>query len=93
MYLWLQSADLAVERVRERVRAGGHDVAEEVIRRRYATGLKNFWRIYQPLADTWAVYDNSDWRSPIIIAQGISDTSEAVVHVEPWRRFRGMNED
>src|SRR5262245_50942379 len=40
MFVWLRSADLAVERVRERVRMGGHPVAEEVIRRRYVAGLK-----------------------------------------------------
>src|SRR6266571_1131293 len=44
MFLWLRSADLAGQRVRERVRAGGHDVAEEVIRRRYVSGLRKFWK-------------------------------------------------
>src|SRR6267143_1221682 len=57
LFLWLRSPDLAVQRVRERVRAGGHDVAEQVIRRRYAAGLRNFSKLYQPLANTWGVYD------------------------------------
>src|SRR5205085_2449598 len=35
LFLWLRCAELAVRRVRERVEAGGHDVAEEIIRRRY----------------------------------------------------------
>src|SRR2546422_9765241 len=56
MFLWLRSADLAIQRVRERVRAGGHNVVEDVIRRRYVTGLRNFWRLYQPLADAWSVF-------------------------------------
>jgi predicted ABC-type ATPase len=70
MFLWLRSADLAVQRVRERVQAGGHDVPEQVIRRRNAAGLRNFSKLYEPLADTWAVYDNSNLPDPMIIAQG-----------------------
>jgi predicted ABC-type ATPase len=56
-FLWLPSPDLAVSRVQERVRAGGH--AEEVIRRRYARGLRNFLRVYRPILDGWLVLDNS----------------------------------
>ena len=90
MFLWLRSPDLAVQRVRERVRAGGHDVAEEIVRRRYPAGLRNFWRLYQPLADTWAVYDNSDVPSPLIIAQGGLGEGQSIVDAELWKRFREM---
>ena len=68
MFLWLRSSDLAVQRVRERVQAGGHDVPEQVIRRRHAAGLRNFWEFYQPLADAWAVYDNSELEKSLIAA-------------------------
>src|SRR5882762_4971293 len=87
MFLWLRSADLAVERVRERVRAGGHDVAEEVIRRRYDGGLRNFWRFYQPLADAWSVYDNSESTEPISIASGGRNRTLTVVQPASWVRF------
>ena len=50
IFLYLQSAELAVERVRERVRIGGHNIPEDVIWRRYAKGLRNFFEIYQPIA-------------------------------------------
>lgn len=68
MFLWLRSPDLAVQRVRARVRAGGHEVPEQVIRRRHAAGLTNFWEFYQPLADAWAVYDNSELEESLIAA-------------------------
>ena len=64
----LPSADGAVERVAERVRAGGHEVPEPTIRRRYKSGLKNLLRLYLPLADTWQVIDNSVMRMPRNIA-------------------------
>ena len=58
-FLKLDSPDLAIARVAERVRQGGHDVPEKVIRRRFYAGLKNFHEIYQPLVDDWLLLDNS----------------------------------
>jgi predicted ABC-type ATPase len=68
VFLWLPSADLAVARVAVRVRLGGHDVPEETIRRRYRSGLTNFFRRYQPLTTTWRMYDHSQSRSRLIAA-------------------------
>ena len=59
LFLWLESADLAVSRVAERVRLGGHDVPEEVVRRRYDKGLRNFFSLYMPLSSAWQLFDNS----------------------------------
>jgi len=66
IFLWLPKVEIAVERVRERVRQGGHDVPEQVIRRRYEAGWKNFNRIYKPLVDHWFLYDNAG-RDPILL--------------------------
>lgn len=60
IFLWLPSADLAVARVAERVRRGGHDIPEATIRRRYATGLQNLFTLYLPMADTWRVLQSLD---------------------------------
>jgi predicted ABC-type ATPase len=87
IFLWLQSAELAVHRVRERVRFGGHDVAEQVVRRRYAAGLKNFWALYQPLADAWSVYDNSISLEPVSIAAGGRDRPLTILERDSWTRF------
>ncbi len=70
IFLWLPSADLAVERVAERVRMGGHAVPENTIRRRYVAGLRNFFALYRPLADTWRLYDTSPLPPPRLIAWG-----------------------
>jgi predicted ABC-type ATPase len=58
-FLSLASADIAVARVAERARQGGHDIHEEIVRRHYAAGLHNFDRYYRENADAWVVYDNS----------------------------------
>jgi predicted ABC-type ATPase len=59
VFLQLPDAETAIARVNERVRQGGHDIPEAVIRRRFASGLRNFRRTYQPLVDIWLAFDNS----------------------------------
>ena len=59
IYVWLETEDLAVDRVAMRVAAGGHSIPEPIIRRRYKRGRRNFLELYSPLANYWIVYDNS----------------------------------
>jgi predicted ABC-type ATPase len=90
VFFWLPSPELAVERVAERVRSGGHHVPEDVVRRRYTRGLKNFFSLYQPLATTWYVYDNSESRIPRLIAGGRGNAEEAIVDFETWRAIKEL---
>ena len=59
LYFWLNSPDIAVERVASRVLSGGHDVPEETIRRRYRLGLNYLFHNYMHLCDKWILADNS----------------------------------
>jgi predicted ABC-type ATPase len=85
LFLWLRSPELAVSRVAERVRLGGHDVPIDVIRRRYRRGLVNFFRVYLPLADSWQLFDNSEPGRPKRIAAGNRAGVRAVQDAETWR--------
>jgi predicted ABC-type ATPase len=58
-FLWISNVELALERIRLRVRNGGHHIPEDVVRRRFIRSLPNFLRIYKPLADSWVIFDNS----------------------------------
>lgn len=58
IFLSLADAEMAIERVTIRVKQGGHNIPEDVIRRRFAYGLQNFER-YKLLVDSWQLYDNS----------------------------------
>ena len=69
IYLGLATPDLAVARVAARVAQGGHNVPEDVIRRRYVAGWRNFQQKFKLLADAWAHYDNSGER-PVLVEQG-----------------------
>lgn len=69
VFLSLTDVQLAVQRVRVRVKQGGHNVSDEIIHRRYETGWKNFEGIYKSLVDVWMLYDNSG-EKPLLIDAG-----------------------
>jgi hypothetical protein len=93
IYLWLPSPEFAVARVAERVRMGGHNVPEETIRQRYHAGLKNFFKLYQPLADTWRMYDNSASGEPRLLSYGEHSNVIRVLDASIWEaRWETMAE-
>jgi len=59
LFLQLDSMDEAIARVAQRVRQGGHNIPEAIIRRRFTAGRENFEHLYAPLVDAWALYNNS----------------------------------
>lgn len=59
IFLSLPDPQMAIDRVAERVRQGGHDVPSDVIRRRFTAGMRNFEQIYRDSVDAWAMYDNA----------------------------------
>jgi len=69
VYLRLRSTQLALRRIAARVRQGGHDVPRSDVVRRFKRGWENFESVYRPLADSWAVYENSD-RTPRLLERG-----------------------
>ena len=69
LYFWINSPELAVKRVRDRVETGGHSIPEHVIRRRYDMGLRYFFNDYMEVSDRWLLVDNS--HNPFrLIAEG-----------------------
>jgi predicted ABC-type ATPase len=83
LFLWLPSAEFAVDRVADRVRAGGHDVPAETVRRRYRAGLHNFFSLYEPLASAWKLYDSSGLK-PALIAERLEAQPVRVYDEAVW---------
>jgi len=86
VFVWLPSSDFAVARVAQRVRTGGHAVPEEVIRRRYEAGLRNFFGLYQPIASRWWLYDNSG-ATPRLVASGEKRKVTRTEDGELWQKI------
>lgn len=72
VFLRLNRPETAIARVATRVEQGGHAIPEATIRRRFASGLRNFPLLYAPLVDAWELYDNSG-RKPVLVQRSTSD--------------------
>jgi predicted ABC-type ATPase len=69
-FLRLASPELAIARVQQRVREGGHNIPSPIIHRRFTAGQRNFETLYKPVVDEWALYDNSG-SEPLLIEEGV----------------------
>lgn len=74
LFFWLESPEIACERVRKRVSEGGHSIPEDTIYRRYWLGLENLFRIFMPIVDEWTFYDNN--LTPRMIADNYAIVDE-----------------
>ncbi|GAB1858116.1 zeta toxin family protein [Flavobacteriaceae bacterium MHTCC 0001] len=92
LFFWLRTEELAVKRVETRVKEGGHNIPEPVIRRRYKNGLKNFFQIFEPIVDEWIFIDNSG--EPYeIIAQKDSPNSKIIHNPSKWNELTKKNKN
>ena len=80
---WLPTPQAALDRVARRVRAGGHDVPTDIVVRRYWAGLENMRRLYLPLAEIAAIYDNSD-AGRTLVAETMPESGFVVRHRAIW---------
>jgi len=85
LFFWLPSEEMAVKRVSMRVKEGGHHIPTDIVRRRYVRGIRNLFKIYIPLCDEWAVFDNSD--KPMLIADGTPNETD-VIDFNKWTSFK-----
>ena len=87
IFVSLPDPELAVARVAERVRQGGHHVPEDVVRRRFATGLTNLLTRYSGLVDSWQVYDNADLAGPRLIASRAAGMNAVIADPNAWENL------
>jgi predicted ABC-type ATPase len=76
-FLWLPDAEFAVARVANRVREGGHDIPEAIIRRRFESGVRNLFQDYRMFLNDWSLYDASQL-PPLLVA--LENETGCVVH-------------
>ncbi len=86
LYFWLNTPELAIERVKQRVAAGGHNIPENTIRRRYAAGIRNLFELYLPICDYWMITDNS--MSPMeVIAKGFKNEKKEIFNQVIYKKL------
>jgi len=87
IYVWIDSPRVSVERVKDRVKLGGHHVSVEDIRRRYARGLGNLFDIYMDVCDYWAIIDNTNPPQKLV-ASGSNSIDFEIHNDEIWNRVK-----
>ncbi len=87
LFFWLNNIELAKERVKTRVKEGGHNIPKEVIERRYLNGIKNLFEIYLEIVDGTLVFDNSRGKHELI-AQKIEGEEITIFDLEKFNQFK-----
>jgi predicted ABC-type ATPase len=83
IFFWLNSVDLAINRVKMRVSEGGHDIPLDTIKRRYKMGITNLVNLYIPVCDNWIVVNNSE--GPLnLIAEGLRNYEIEIKDTNIW---------
>nr|WP_020475404.1 zeta toxin family protein [Zavarzinella formosa] len=88
-YFWLPSPEMSIERVRLRVKSGGHHIPAETIRRRHPKTMSNFWDDYRGLADHWMMFGNAG-RWPELTAFGSRQEKPTVIQPADFQLFQEL---
>jgi predicted ABC-type ATPase len=80
LFFWLNSPELALQRISERVAKGGHNIPEPIVRRRYVAGIKNLFCLFMNEIDYWDIYDNSGYPRKQIACGG--KDAETIIYEE-----------
>jgi predicted ABC-type ATPase len=91
VFFWLDSVDLAIERVKTRVLEGGHNIPNVVITRRYYSGLSNLFSIYIPICDYWMIFNNSVSPSELV-AEGYSNKDIDIKNISTFDTIKSLSQ-
>mgnify|MGYP000656384236 FL=1 len=83
LFFWLQSIELAKERVKTRVLEGGHNIESEIIERRYKKGIENLFDIYLPIVDGALIFDNSEGKHELLADKQI----DGLLNIVNYEKF------
>ncbi len=90
-YFSLASTQLAIRRVKLRVTQGGHNVPADVVRRRFGRSLNNFFNLYAPLADEWALFDNSPTPKALPVATQLANKL-SITEPATWHKLQKLSQ-
>ena len=93
IFFWLESIDLAKDRVRKRVAEGGHNIEANVIERRYKAGIKNLFMLYCNKVDSLLIFDNSTAESELIAEKQIEDELFTVHNIQKFNALKIISDE
>ncbi|MGN0047550.1 MAG: zeta toxin family protein [Bacteroides sp.] len=87
IFFWLESPEIAIRRVAQRVSEGGHNIPTDVVVRRYTAGIHNLFHIYMAISDYWLIANNTLGES-CYIAEGGLNLSTTVFDLETYNKLK-----
>jgi predicted ABC-type ATPase len=92
LFFWLQTIELAKERVKIRVKEGGHNIPENVIEKRFLKGINNLFQIYLPIVDLCLIFDNSEGQHELIAQKTLSEKLE-IINFRKFEKLKSYHDD
>jgi predicted ABC-type ATPase len=65
-FVFVESINVSLKRIKQRVLSGGHDVPAKIVKRRFERTFDNLKQLYLPLADEWFLIDNSNSKGKVV---------------------------
>lgn len=93
IFFWLESVELAKDRVQKRVIEGGHNIEPDVIERRYKSGIKNLFHLYSNRIDSLLIFDNSKPESELIAEKEIENESFVVHNLQKFNKLKTFSDE
>ena len=87
-FLWIPNPELAIARIKKRVSGGGHNISDKDVRRRFTRSIRNFFKLYQPLLDSWMLFDNAG-SIPALIAK-CKNGQVLVINVSSFKEIKRL---
>lgn len=89
LFFWLNNVELAKERVKIRVKEGGHNIPKNVIERRYYNGIYNLFDIYLPIIDGALIFDNSYGKHQLV-AHKMGTENLEIIDQEKFNQLKSI---
>ena len=87
LYTFVDNSKTCIERIKVRVKNGGHPVPDEDVIRRYKRSISNFWNKYKSLADEWLLYYNGN-ENYVFVAQQAKGKDIEIINENLYTLFR-----
>lgn len=92
IFFWLNSVELAKQRVQIRVNEGGHNIPQDVIERRYSRGIKNLFEIYLDKCNNVMLFDNSN-KTPVLILEKEINEDSVIIDEQLFNKINSLRDD
>ena len=87
LFFCLETPEQAIQRVAQRVSQGGHNIPENVIRRRFTRGIDNLIHLYLPVCNSALVFNNMKTPAQLIAKKKNKEEDIELIEIDMWNQL------